>query len=114
MGSDDEAETAAKSISNGSSENQENGTTKLSESDKAPVVTDSTKTVITSPAVDEQQTHKAASLDSSLKSSQCKRPSTDLSTTPPPKKIRTEDSPPPEQQQQQPEVKKSIVPEQPE
>lgn len=110
---DEEAETAAaKSISNGSSEKQENGTTKLSESDKAPVVTDSTKTVITPPAVDEQQTVEPASVDSSIKSSQCKRPSTDLSTTPPPKKIRTEDSPPPSEQQ--PEVKKSIVPEQPE
>merc|ERR1719259_833932 len=79
---------------------------------RPPVVTDSTKTCITPSAVDEQQTVEAASVDSSIKSSQCKRPSTDLSTTPPPKKIRTEDSPPPSEQQ--PEVKKSIVPEQPE
>ena len=42
----------------------------LSESDKAPVVTDSTKTVITPSAVDEQQTVESASVDSSIKSSQ--------------------------------------------
>ena len=42
----------------------------LSESDKAPVVTDSTKTVIAPSAVDEQQTVESASVDSSIKSSQ--------------------------------------------
>lgn len=101
---DEVAEAKSKSVSNGSSEKQENGTTKLSES----VKTDEGN----------GQTEEASSNNSS---SSVKRPSSatadDASATesssaspPPSKKVRTEDSPAaaaphqqPEQQQQQPE-----------
>jgi len=91
---------AAKSVSNGSSKKQENGTTKLSESVSA--FTDEGKC---------QKAAEEASTDSNTtNNSSVKRPAegdTDLATsqqTPPSKKIRTEDNPPPSshQEQQQP------------